>query len=202
MDYPNRLLPQPTFKRITYNEILDDHFLIHFTETKDNRDPEDGKLKIEAVVRYTDHLRDYSNNLLGVFLIDDIYWQLQPCENKVYYMSEWDLESEVERPNIPNDFQRNEQRGYFFLRIGDFHNKVVPSNIENEVGPVCILLHTPTNCNFWHFSLRWFFNGEDLQKWTGSKKRLMQTSAKTFIIERAKFDEPEYPVLDSDMYMR
>ena len=63
-----------------------------------------------------------------------------------------------------------------------------------------MLLHTPINANYWHFSLRWFCDGEDVLGWTEKKRRRILTAAKTFIIERAFFEEPFFEQLASDIY--
>lgn len=202
MAYPRRLLPQQNFNRIAWNESLRNCYLIHFTETTDLIDPATSKLRITLVVKQTDHLRDYSNNLLGVFLVDDIFWASQDCPRSEYFRAEWDGVSEIVPPDVPAEFTRNETRGYFFLRISQCHEDVVQFQDNTFVHPVCMLLHTPTNSNFWHFSLRWFFEGRDLESWTNGIKRRMKTSAKAFIVERAFFDEPFYEQLDPAIYSR
>lgn len=176
--------------------------MIHFTDDKEIIDPYTNKLHIDYVVKFTNHLRDYSNNLLGVFLVDDIYWALQDCPNKDYFMAKWKEGMEVKNPKVPDEYDQEESRGYFFLDIGDCHEEVVKFEDDQckHSNPVCMVMHTPTNSNFWHFSLRWFFDGQDLESWTGGIKRRMKTSAKAFIIEKAFFDEPHYEEIDTDHY--
>lgn len=176
-------------------------FLIHHTESKELRDPVTQKLHINHVVRQTNHLKDYSNNLLGVFSIDDIYWELNkenPDSNT--FTDPWAPPQPVNSPKVPDDYHRNENRGYFFLRIGDFHKQMLPYPSHSGLTPECRLLHTPTKANYWHFSLRWFFDGKDLDRWTGSIEKLMKTVGKTFIIEHAILDEPYYTEIDSALY--
>lgn len=203
MTYPSRLLPKSYFKKILWKGSLKNYYLIHYTETKDLIDPNTQKLKISFVVKQTDHLRDYSNNLLGVFLVDDVYWgSTNESSKKAYYQDEWEVGNEVETPKIPDEFIRYEDRGYFFLNIDNCHEEIVHFDDITSASPVCKLLHTPTNANFWHFSLRWFFNGKDLEKWSGGIKRRMKTSAKAFIVERAFFGEPVFEELDQSMYTK
>lgn len=200
MPYPKRLLPQANFKKIAIQDTLRQQYLIHHTETKDIIDPNTRKLKLELVVRQTDHLRDYSNNLLGVFLIEDIFLAIQKCENKKYLTSEWEIGTDVIPPISPEEFKEEPERGYFFLCIGDCHEVLVPYQDSPNINPICILLHTPTNSNFWHFSLRWFSNGKEIINLTKGEQRRILTAAKTFIIERAKFKEPFFEELDSTLY--
>lgn len=204
MEYPKRLLPKLHYKKISWHEILKNFYLIHFTDSKDIKDPETEKLKLEHVVRRTGHLRDYSTNLLGIFLVDDIYWSLQNCEDGEYYKDEWVEGTKVKVPKVPDEFNRDETRGYFFLRIGDCHNEVVQfeDSATKYSHLVCKVLHTPTNANFWHFSLRWFFDEQELESWSKGVKRRMKTLGKTFIIERAFFEEPYYEEIGKEHYVR
>ena len=201
MSYPKRLLPQPDFKKIVLSEDLRNNFLIHYAETKDLIDPETKKLRQTLVVKRTDHLRDYSNNLLGVFLTDDIFWAIQEGDNKEYLIGEWSIGDAVIPPVVPLDCKKDTDRGYFFLSIKDCHEVVVPYSDDTKITPMCILLHTPTNANFWHFSLRWFCDGNDILGWTDKQRRRILTTAKTFIIERAFFEEPFFEQLGKDQYM-
>jgi hypothetical protein len=107
MQYPVHILPQPNFKRITNIQLLHNYHLIHFTETKDNRDV-DNKVREDSIVRQTDHLRDFSNSLLGTFEIDDIYLELTKVEFKDYFNEDWPQGSELERtPQFNKDFVVN-----------------------------------------------------------------------------------------------
>jgi len=200
MIYPNRLLPQPNYKIITWHPALRKHFLIHFTTTKDLVDPITSKLKQSLVVYRTDHLRDYSNNLLGVFIVDDIYWSVQESNNKQYLLGEWNVGEGVIPPQVPTEYRKDGSRGYFFLRIDDCHEVVVPYQDATAITPVCVLLHTPINSNFWHFSLRWFCDGQDILEWDEKRRRRILTAARSFIIERAFFQEPFFEELDANLY--
>ena len=104
MVYPSRLLPQVNFKKIVCNDYLRQHYLIHYTNQSEIRDPITLKLKTEFVTRRTDHLRDYSNNLLGVFIVDDIYWSIQNSVQKDYLLSEWKIGEGVIPPIVPIDY--------------------------------------------------------------------------------------------------
>ena len=122
--------------------------------------------------------------------------------NIAYFYAEWINDGvPVEKPKVPVEFKRHENRGYFFLRIADFHGETIEFEDETCVFPECKLLHTPINANFWHFSLRWLFNGKELEKWTNGIKRRMKTSAKALIVEKAFFDEPYYQEIDKALYV-
>lgn len=149
MQYPVHILPQPNFRRITNIQVLHNYHLIHFTETKDNRDSNDGKVKEDSIVRQTDNLRDFSNSLLGTFEIDDIYLELTKGEFKNYFNSDWTEGTDLERiPNIHKDFVVNRERGFFFLSVSECNDYEVKYSDGSNVNPICKILHTPTNSNF------------------------------------------------------
>ncbi len=201
MEYPDRLLPKPHYKFISWNDSLCNNYLIHYTEDKDIINPETGKLYIQHVVKQTDHLKNYSNSLLGIYIVDDIYWAIQDCPDKQYLIADWEINSKVRTPRIPEEYQRDESRGCFFLRIGDCNAETVEFEDSTYANPVCHIVHTPTNANFWHVSVKWLFNGQDIESWSNGIKRRMKTTAKAFIVERAFFIEPFYEELDSVNYI-
>lgn len=199
-------MPQPHFKKIDNIKLLANNYLIHFTDTKDNQDPKDGKVKIEAIVRQTDHLRDYSNSLLGTFQIKDIFIELLPGPRKSHFNADW--VSGGAKSTVPIhgvDFRVNEDRGYFFLAVSDFDGHEVPYSDESAVKPVCKVIHTPTNANFWHISLRWFHNGKDIseleekERKKGDAKRVL-TAAKALIHEKAFFTPPKFERIEKSLY--
>lgn len=206
MQYPAHILPQPNFKRITDIPALHNFHLIHFTETKDNRDINDGKVREDSIVRQTDHLRDFSNSLLGTFEIEDIYLELTKSEFKGYFNSDWEEGAGVERvPKINKDFIVNRKRGFFFLPISECNGHEVRYSDGSNVNPICRVLHTPTNSNFWHVSLRWFNNGQDISELEEKQRRKSEvkrvlTAAKAFIHEKAHFQIPSYQSVEISLY--
>ena len=206
MQYPVHILPQPNFRRITNIQVLHNYHLIHFTETKDNRDSNDGKVKEDSIVRQTDNLRDFSNSLLGTFEIDDIYLELTKGEFKNYFNSDWTEGTDLERiPNIHKDFVVNRERGFFFLSVSECNDYEVKYSDGSNVNPICKILHTPTNSNFWHISLRWFHNGQDISELEEKQRRKSEvkrvlTAAKAFIQEKGKFEIPPYQSVDVSIY--
>lgn len=207
-NYPERILPKPHFKLIEDIELIKRGILIHYTDSKDNRDS-DKLLKEDALARHENHIRDYSNNLLGVFETADIYIDVTVSESKEYFISLWNIGQSVTTPIFKKDFVINSERGYFFLRISDFHNEVVNyedlDDPDQSIKATCKVLHTPTNSNFWHFSLRWetkdgldIFTLKEKQK-KGMQKRIL-SAAKSLIISKAIFNEPSYSELDVNIY--
>jgi hypothetical protein len=206
MQYPARLLPQPNFKKIQNIQVLHNFHLIHFTDTKNNRDEIDGKVRLDAIVRFTDHLRDFSNNLLGTFEVDDIYLELIKGEFSPYFNGSWEPGTSIDRiPKAGKDFQVNLERGFFFLAISDCHDHEVKYSDGSDVNPICRVLHTPTNANFWHMSLRWFHNDQDISELEEKQRqrsavRRVLLAAKAFIQEKATFDIPTYQSVETFIY--
>lgn len=202
MSYPNRLLPQPNYIKISNCTELLNCFLIRHTSSKEVIDIVTNKLKQELVVLQTDHLRDYSNNLLGIFELDDIYWSIQANENKERLIASWENGVEVTVPAVPFDFSVDYSRGYFFLEISKCHEKVVPFEDATSTVVKCILIHTPINSNFWHFSLRWLCDGVDSTKLENkTKRRRFLAAARIFIIEKATFEVPPVYILSRANYI-
>ncbi len=205
MQYPVHILPQPNFRRITNIQQLHNHHLIHFTETKDIKDV-DNKVREDSIVRHTDHLRDFSNCLLGTFEVEDVYIELTKGEFKNYFNADWVQGSSLERtPQYNKDFVVNKERGFFFLSISECNDYEVNYTDGSNVKPICKVLHTPTNSNFWHLSLRWFHNGQDISELEERQRRKPEikrilTAAKAFIQEKGTFDVPSYQSVDVSIY--
>jgi len=199
MSYPKRLLPDKYFKRISWHNDLNNQYLIRRTDNTDFIDI-DGRIKSTSLASRTDHLRDFSTNMLGVFQVDDIYIEIIG-PRKDYFTSNWEERESVLIPIINQDFHVNRLKGYYFFNIGDLND--VELSVYDDVTavqPHCFVLHTPTKCNFWHFSLRWFFKGEDILTWTPSERRRILSSAKSFLIEKAIIQEPIFQELNTIHY--
>ncbi len=199
MNYPIRLLPDKHFNKISWHKDLNNQYLIRYTDNDDYID-DDGKVKASSLTRRTDHLRDYSTYMLGKFIVEDIFIEITDIR-KEYFTSEWNEGESVLVPIFNKDFIINHTRGFFFFCIGDLNNVELSKYDDiTAVKPYCFILHTPTNCNFWHFSIRWFHDGADILSWPEKKRRRILSSAKTFLIERAIIREPVFQELEEFHY--
>lgn len=71
MEYPLQLLPKDDYKIIDFDSVDKNHnFLIR--RTGGNPIANHGFLKDELIALISDHLRDYSTNLLGEFKLADL----------------------------------------------------------------------------------------------------------------------------------
>lgn len=157
MKYPQSLLPQPIFKEIS--EDLSAYFICRKVAGTLHKNitvglPDEKLLGMES----ESECFDYSTNLPGVFELWHNTIELMGA-NKKYYRSYWDWESAVAAPKFEEDFGLSEDISCFFIRIGAVEKISIPFNKNPNkqaddvlYGVVC---HTPTNCNFWHFSIKW-----------------------------------------------
>lgn len=192
--YPLELIPKREFKKIDFANrscINAFTYLIRDTKSKEILD-DSGKLKSEFVTFQTDHLKDYSTNLLGVFKekFSAIVWQKDNL-NGCSFFDPWNCSSEItDIPILNFHFVNSNQKGVFYLRVEDFLNKEIISDSGEKFKSR--IIHTPTNCNFWHCSLRWDIGGidsSDLSK--GARKKFLAV-ARSYIIEKAIFNRPKY----------
>ncbi len=197
MNYPYRLLPQLNCKHIEFNEMHQNCFILRHTETKDIKD-EYGKLRSDCLATQTDHLRDYSTNLFPNFTVEDVKIRILKSENFDYFTQLWKNEMLFKIPQHSIDFDIVDNRGLFFLRIGDISD-VTFFNFDNSlpIKPMCKVIHTPINANFWHCSVRWFCGDKDSSEMTKGERRRILSVAKTFLIENACFDLTNYEIIQN-----
>ncbi|MDO8366362.1 MAG: hypothetical protein Q7T20_06160 [Saprospiraceae bacterium] len=205
MQYPKHLIPDPNYKRIAFGDWLHNYYLVRNTPDRELLDAETGKLKITYIVPQSNHLRDFSTNLLGTFTLNDVGFFLKEVdkERKNYFNALWEEGDLVEPPIFLIDFDFNENLGCFFLFIGDLDGQQVPYQINNgpTLSATCRIIHTPTRCNFWHFSIRWMTEMGDLELQKGTwVERLLKTQVKTLIHQKARVDKPSYVPVDESYY--
>lgn len=80
-------------------------------------------------------------------------------DRKKLFRSYWDWSSEVKIPIYRQDFELNIDAGWFFLPIDKIVSITIPFNKNAQKNDTdiarAVAVHTPTNCNFWHFSIKW-----------------------------------------------
>lgn len=205
MNYPEQLLPQQIFKQITSDlsgyficrKVFDKQLL---TEPLPPIIP-DEILSLETA----NDCFDYSTNLPGVFEL------LHNCiehigERKKYFRTYWDFVSDVEMPVYEQDFTINEKVGFFFLRIGSLQGLRIPFNKKADEKPndmaTAQVLHTPTNSNFWHFSVRWFDKeGNQISSNSAKWKNGIIAAARAMISELILLEYPAQAIPE-DLYIK
>lgn len=154
MEYPTKLLPLTLYKQIEAD--LSNHHICRTTRSRDFLN-ENNLIKDEELCEKPTEFFDYSTNHLGQFRFIDNYLSLTG-ENKKYFRLYWDFTTPVETPRFKEDFICDESKGCFFFKIGDIHNQIkFPiTNSEKKTDQIkAIIKHTPSNSNFWHFSIKW-----------------------------------------------
>ncbi len=188
LTYPTRLLPIADLDMINFDNHHPDAILIRHTEQKGIWDS-NGELISEHIAAQTDHLRDYSTNLLSVFLLEDIQYKIRKAsDNFEFFMALYDpkQKNSPRYPIYQQDFTIESERGYFLLRVSDLHQQKIRYDGIEENEFTCCILYTPINANIWHCSLRWFSkNAEDSTDLSHSQRRRMLGAAKSYIIKNA-----------------
>ena len=158
MTYPGQLLPQLNFKQITAD--LSGYFICRKVLDKTLLQESLSPILPEEVlgIETASDCFDYSTNLPGVFELQHNMIELMG-ENRAYYRNYWDWISEVHVPIYQQDFGISENVGWFFLQIDKINRLTIPFNRKadnppNEVA-TAVVVHTPNNHNFWHFSIKW-----------------------------------------------
>ena len=201
MSYPERLIPQPNYQIIDFDQInTTSRYLVRHTDVKDLKD-DAGDLRLELISTHElyQHLRDFSTNLLGVFELEDIKWawlKNTPCLGK------WIPGSLGMIPTESDVDERSEERGCFFLSVSECHHAKLytDSSMEGEMEVECKVLHTPVLANFWHCSLRWYCNGEDSESWNKGRMRRVKADLRSFIFDRVQLEEPIFQAVDPIYY--
>ncbi len=194
MPYPSHLLPQPDFVLISWRNELRQYYLMRSVPTLDFMDVETGKVRAKYVNDGSrEHLKDYSVNLLGVFTYADAAIGLEQNERKPYLAAPWIMGSIVEPP-MAADFHLSDTPAGFFYAIGTIQDYPQPFSIAGTPGYLgqCYVCHTPTNANFWHFSMRWKIGQTDVaEALTESQRKNLLGLVRAFLVENALLSLPD-----------
>lgn len=200
MDYPSRLLPQPNYRIIDFdNAHLQARFLIRHTKNQDVW--ENNRLRPEHVPVETKHIWDFSTNLLGEFTPEDICWEWL---NPTIWQNIWQTQTEPFIPTFEKDVTIAHGRGSYYLHSKEIHKKTFNDTNEHDeaLKIECRILHTPNLSNFWHCSLRWRCNDHESDQWINwakpIRKRIVRHIAH-FIIDHAE-TTPNYQAIDPQDY--
>jgi hypothetical protein len=158
MNYPVQLLPQQKYKQITAD--LTGYLLCRKVPDKSLLDELYSPILPEELlgIETPNDCFDYSTNLPGIFELHHNEIEFTGDERK-YFRTYWDWASEVKIPVYEQDYFINENIGWFLLPINEIHGQTIPFSRKGGEQPnelaMAIALHTPSNSNFWHFSIRW-----------------------------------------------
>ena len=177
--YPQRLIPDQSYRIIPEEDLANQSGLVLIRHVEGETAKFINNTSIlnpECIVIQSDHLKDLSTNLLGVFKTEDVSFGIHKDFHSLYTCL-WDGEAKCDLPQDSHYFHDG-RRGWYFLEVDKFVNKVIPySTPDNGTEEYHFnILHTPTKCNYWHISVRCYDCNEteidetDLTK--GKKKRV------------------------------
>ena len=202
--YPKHLLPRPD-----YRIIGSDHFanndglvLIRHIESTDVKFIDGTDILHPDCIKFqSGQLRDLSTNLLGIFQPQDIFYCIQK-EVREELCDLWN-EGSIVRKIKPEEFYIDERRKAFFIPI--------MALLNYDLGEIQMqkwhfeVFHTPTNCNFWHISIRVL--NEDHHEVSqideikeNKKKRIWRSIRDFMIADIIKTTEPSYVEIPVDSY--
>ena len=198
MKYPQHLLPQSNYKKIEWNNDLGLCSLIRHTDTKDIFMPGTKTISTEKIKFPSEQFRnDLSINLLSVFKLEDVYIQI--LNNN--FIKDWEPDRKIYPLTIERDFTINRDRGHFALNIQDILSLNTTRPLIEE-GLSLEIFHTPTKCNFWHFSIRVYKNNTEISLLSiGDKQKKKQwRTIRNILADLAYFVEEEYSILHRKHY--
>lgn len=158
MQYPIELYPKLNYKKIECD--ISSHYLIRYTNTSDYSQIIDGytkEIKLEYICSPRDNIVDLSTCLLGVFETNHISIEIiEPY--KVELTSYCNPNHATEELILNTHYCINNDRGCWYVLIEKINGQIADyTNQESQFcfKARCYIEHTPTICNFWHFSIRW-----------------------------------------------
>jgi len=207
MTYPRELLPQNNYQKINftnddceYEKLL----LCRITEDSDYiQNGLDGKeiINTKYISVETDHLRDFSTNLFGVFNENHFGIEWLKINAKTDGMFEkWERNNHVVNPIFGKHFDINPKKSAFFLKLIDFHNMNIPNDQNNQI--ISKVIHTPCNSNFWHFSIRWLIDDIDSSELSKSKRRSVLSIARTQISLSGQSVNSDFNIINPTCYQK
>lgn len=170
MEYPERLIPKPHFTVIDGYNQNGQYFIRHFEcepgkELRDYIDPAINLIDPKCVADPTDHVVDYSVNLHGEFLPEDVRFKI--TNNKQVLHHPWRPGENGTKPR-EDEYRENPHRKplcfaaeVLYLLNEDLKEDDVRIQVE----------HKPVRCNYWHFTINWFHKDELMKR--KKKKRLL-----------------------------
>ncbi|NDV16776.1 hypothetical protein GO009_12135 [Muricauda sp. TY007] len=213
--YPNKLLPKPNFKFIdNIDELLQSHFIRYFPVNGkipivDGQD----KIDIKLISSPREQIIDLSTSLLGIFTSKDFIFRINRNGIQKGFIEYWDFESTPQTPKYKEDFNHKFNYGCWSLNPIDVENKSFtfqlnhPGQKSTTHQVTCNLIHTPTFSNYWHFSVRWFLDDEDVYELSkngeiskGQVSRLSKI-ARLFLKEYVSLEIPKTRAINKSLYL-
>ena len=186
MPYPHRLIPKSNFELLDGNTRHGNLFIRHFRCPADKTlkelfEPHGGLIDPKCVADPRDHIIDYSVNLHGEFMPEDVRFKI--TQNKEIYEAPWEPGRDGVLP-VVWDYSEENNRKPLFFRVDDIYS--LNEQLENDRTEL-LMEHKPLNANYWHFTLNWLCEGELLLK---KKKKSLLAKIRTLLQKQAHLKNP------------
>jgi hypothetical protein len=202
MAYPTHLLPQSNYKKIDWRNELRQFFLVRSAPTRDFLDENTGQVRALYVCHQSEHLKDFSTNLFGIYTEHDSAVKIVKNENSAYFLDNWKQGVSVSVPEDA-DFEILADFGYFFYKIDTLQDFPIAFSIQkSDYLANCYVCHTPTNSNFWHFSARWKKGADDIELVLSvSQRKHLLGLVRSFLIENAILALPKSSIITEEYFI-
>lgn len=210
--YPERLIPKSNYIIIPQNELMAQTglCLIRHVESKDAVFlPGTKTINPANIEIVSGHLSDLSTNLLGIFDKTDIQFVIdKETGKKLKYYELWNGTDNCELP-LQEHYSIDDGRGCFYILVDKLKTSSIPSinlNDKTTENFHFLILHTPTNCNYWHISIKVYDSSEcEVAKMdiSDKKKRRIWKTVRDFLVSSIVVVEmPEYTTIDAKSYTK
>lgn len=210
--YPDRLLPKSNYKIIPQTELMAQPglCLIRHVESKDAKFiPGTKIINPKNVEIVSGQLRDLSTNLLGIFDPADIQFVIdRETGEKFNYHELWNGTDTCELP-LQEHYSIDDGRGCFYILVDKLKTSSTPLVNLNDKSTEAyhfLIFHTPTNCNYWHISIR-VYDSNDCEvselEISERKKKKIWKAVRDFLVSSIVLVEiPEYTAIDIKFYTK
>ncbi|MGI4805922.1 MAG: hypothetical protein ACRYFL_14240 [Janthinobacterium lividum] len=204
--YPLILLPKEHYKKIEC-DVSDFYLIRHFDIDPDVQVINElGHLSDEYICKSPEHIKDLSTSLFGHFL---------PSHTKIKLTKKGASEYEECCPNfqgVPlkfnDDYVNDELRRYWLISLSVLKSMNIDIIHDGKkIQANSYIVHTPMKWNFWHYSIRWLVDGQELLtnvKYTNSGQRAISqrigAKARSIIAQNAFFVVDSYPILRNECF--
>lgn len=205
--YPKRLLPQKNYRIISCGkDIFNENTLTRHTEEERIYLEGTNALDPDVIGKFpSEQLCDLSNNLLGIFREDDVCFSITGSQKQIF-IGGWKEGDKVTIPRYKRDFEITTGRKNLFLKMKEVSECEIP--YENPKGKETLrfqIEHTPSVCNFWHFSISVILaDGKkvsDLELSSSAKKKYYR-AAKNVLVRLFFVENPPVNVLERKHYIK
>lgn len=203
--YPTHIIPHSNYKFIGRDDLLSQSGLVlvrHIDSSEVQKIEGTDLLHPDCIKIQSDHLKDLSNNLLGLFTVEDVFWGIVK-ECRYTYCGLWEENTEGLMPTNEEYF-RDSDRGFYFIPVDNLLQCNLPEVAEHKCH--FMIFHTPTKCNFWHVSIRLLdSNNEEIStlELSQKQKKKIWKSAKDFLIEDIILEKIEsYTKIPDSLYVK